>query len=45
MESSCNHNKTELVARRDGIDYIHCLGCGQVFEAEDIEPVLVYDEE
>ena len=28
--------------RRDGVDYIRCLGCDQVFEADDLEadPVL-----
>jgi hypothetical protein len=34
-----------MVARRDGIDYVHCLDCNQVYEAEDLEPVLVYDED
>ena len=23
--------------RRDGVDYIRCLGCDQVFEADDLE--------
>lgn len=45
MDNTCDHNKTEVLARRDGIDYVHCLGCGQIFEAEDLEPVPVYDEE
>jgi transcription elongation factor Elf1 len=45
MERPCNHNKTEIVARRDGVDYIHCLECGQVYEAEDLEPVLVYEDD
>jgi hypothetical protein len=34
-----------MLARRDGVDYVHCLDCGQVFEAEDLETVSVYDEE
>lgn len=34
-----------MLARRDGIEYVRCLECGQVFEAEDLEPVSVYDEE
>ena len=45
MERSCNHDRTEMVARRDGVDYIHCLDCGQVYEAEDLEQVYVYDDE
>ncbi|MEQ1886014.1 MAG: hypothetical protein ABL967_13200 [Bryobacteraceae bacterium] len=31
--------------RRDGVDYVTCLDCGQVFESEDLEQVPVYDEE
>jgi hypothetical protein len=45
MITDCDHNKTEMLARRDGIDYVHCLECGQVLEAEDLEQVSVYDEE
>lgn len=45
MSVSCDHKKTEAIARRDGVDYVHCTDCGQVFEAEDLESVPVYDEE
>ena len=41
---ACEHKRTELLTRRDGVDYMHCLDCGQVFEAEDLEQVSVYDE-
>ncbi len=42
---TCQHNRTEILARRDGIDYVRCLDCDQVFEAEDLETVPVYDED
>lgn len=29
--------------RRDGIDYLRCLGCDQVFEADDLEQAPPYD--
>ncbi len=35
----CDHLRTEIVARRDGVDYVECLDCRQIFEAEDLEPV------
>jgi hypothetical protein len=25
--------------RRDGVDYVRCTGCDQVFEAEDLEQI------
>jgi len=31
--------------RRDGIDYLRCLDCDQVFEAEDLEQIPAFDEE
>ena len=44
MERDCNHDRTEMIARRDGVDYVRCLDCGQVYEAEDLEPVFSYEE-
>ena len=41
----CNHSRTEILARRHGVDYVRCLECDQVFEAEDLETVPVYEEE
>jgi len=41
----CKHGRTEILARRDGVDYVRCLDCDQVFEAEDLESVPVYDED
>ena len=45
MSTACDHQYTETLNRIDGVDYVHCMNCGQVFEAEDLEPVAVYDEE
>jgi Zn ribbon nucleic-acid-binding protein len=41
MSTACEHQKTTIIARRDGIDYVECLDCRQIFEAEDLEPVVV----
>jgi hypothetical protein len=35
----------ELIARRDGIDYLRCLDCDEVFEAGDVESLPATDEE
>ncbi len=42
---SCEHKRTELLMRRDGVDYVRCFDCDQVFEADDLEQVPVYDDE
>jgi hypothetical protein len=42
----CEHKRTEFLMRRDGIDYLRCLGCDQVFEAEDLEqPAMEVDDD
>lgn len=41
----CDHLRTETIARRGGIDYLECLDCRQIFEAEDLEPVPADEEE
>jgi len=45
MQPACQHRRTEVIARRDGVDYVECLDCRQIFEAEDLEPVTVETEE
>src|SRR4029077_14209572 len=45
MQPSCEHTRTVIIARRDGVDYVECLDCRQIFEAEDLEPVTVEKEE
>ena len=42
----CEHKESDFLMRRDGIDYVECRGCGEVFEAEDLEQqVSIYDDE
>jgi Zn ribbon nucleic-acid-binding protein len=45
MQPACQHNRTVIIARRDGVDYVECLDCRQIFEAEDLDPVTVEKEE
>jgi hypothetical protein len=34
-----------MIARREGVEYVECLECREIFEAEDLEPVKVEDDE
>ena len=45
MQPACEHTRTQVLARRDGVDYVECLDCRQIFEAEDLEPVKTEEEE
>ncbi len=45
LQLACDHNRTVIIARRDGVDYVECLDCRLIIEAEDLEPVASEDEE
>ena len=45
MQTACEHHRTQIIARRDGVDYVECLDCRQIFEAEDLEQVAVEEED
>ena len=48
METSptvCQHSRTVIIARRDGVDYLECLDCRLIVEAEDLEPAPAEEEE
>jgi len=45
MHPNCAHGRTAVIVRRDGVDYVRCVDCGQVFEADDLEPITVYEDE
>ncbi len=41
----CEHTKTEFLMRRDGVDYLRCLGCDAVFEEDDLEQIPNFEQE
>jgi hypothetical protein len=45
MQLACDHPRTEVLVRRNGIDYVECKDCRQIFEAEDLEPAVNEEEE
>src|SRR5579884_4188301 len=45
MEPYCEHSRTKIIARDGNVDYVECLDCKKVFEAEDLEPVATEQEE
>ena len=41
----CEHTRTKIIARDEGVDYVECLDCKKVFEAEDLEPLSAANNE
>jgi Zn ribbon nucleic-acid-binding protein len=36
-EPQCRHKRTQLIAKDDDSQYVECLDCGEVFEAEELK--------
>ncbi len=45
MEPVCDHAHSEVIARRDGVDYLRCRDCKQIFEAEDLDTVPALEDD
>jgi Zn ribbon nucleic-acid-binding protein len=45
MQPVCEHTRTVVLARRDGVDYVECVDCKRIFEAEDLELPGTTDDE
>ena len=45
MQPACDHTRTQVLARRDGVDYVECLDCRQIFDAADLEPAKDNEDE
>ena len=43
MSLACDHNRTALIARREGVEYVECLDCRQIFDAEDLVQDNLYE--
>jgi len=45
MQNVCTHTRTQVIARREGVDYVRCQDCGQILEADDLEAASAGDDE
>jgi len=45
MLTACEHSRTAILARRNGVDYVECLDCREIFEAEDLDQAAAQEEE
>jgi hypothetical protein len=36
-DTACKHQRTQLIAKDDESQYLECLDCGQVFEADELK--------
>jgi hypothetical protein len=45
MQDVCECNRIEKIAAVAGVEYVRCLDCNRIFEAEDLDPVPVQEDE
>jgi hypothetical protein len=43
-DSRCKHQRTRLIARDDNGQYLECLDCGEILEAEEIKESSGFNE-
>ncbi len=42
--ASCKHSRTRLIAKDQDAEYVECLDCGAVLEAEELSEPSGFDE-
>jgi hypothetical protein len=45
MQHLCQCNRIERIASVEGVEYLRCLDCNRIFEAEDLDPVPVVEDD
>ena len=41
MTPLCQHPRVRIVSRHDGIEFVECLECGEVFDAEEFRDMEI----
>ncbi len=39
MQPPCKHPQVRVVAREEDVDYVECLECGEVFDADEYQEI------
>jgi transcription initiation factor TFIIIB Brf1 subunit/transcription initiation factor TFIIB len=42
--ATCKHTRTQLIAKDQDSEYVECLDCGAILEAEEINEPSGFDE-
>lgn len=41
MVTACKHPKVRIVSRQEDTEYVECLECGDVFDAEEFHDMAI----
>lgn len=41
MRPACKHPRVRVVAREDDVEYVECLECGEVFDADEYQEMTL----
>ncbi len=42
--TTCKHARTQLIAKDQDAEYVECLDCGAILEAEELDEPSGFDE-
>ena len=42
--ATCKHARTQLIAKDQDAEYVECLDCGTILEADELEEPSGFDE-
>ncbi len=42
--TTCQHPRTQLIAKDSETEYVECLECGEILEADELEEPPGFDE-
>lgn len=43
MATVCKHPRVRIVSRHDDVEFVECLECGEVFDAEEFHDMEIED--
>lgn len=41
MATACKHPRVRIVSRHDDTEYVECLECGEVFDSEEFNDMVI----
>lgn len=45
MATGCKHPRVRIVSRHDDAEYVECLECGEVFDSDEFNDMVIEETE
>lgn len=44
MATACKHPRVRIVSRQEDTEYVECMECGEVFDAEELNDMAIEED-